>query len=87
MASGPTNQTLRNLLMSLGFESKGLAENKHRVFRHPQSECVAVLPDNRDADRARQADVLGLRDHLAQTGHLEAEAFDRYLREGKLPAA
>jgi hypothetical protein len=87
MPSAPTNQTLRKLLLSLGFESKALAENKHRVFRHPRSKCIAVLPDNRDDDRARRADVLGLRDHLAETGHLEQEAFDLYLREGTLPAA
>jgi hypothetical protein len=87
MASPPTHQMLRELLSALGFETGALTENNHRVFRHPGSGCIAVLPDNRDDQPARPADVLGLRDHLACTGHLEDTEFDRYLREGKLSAA
>jgi hypothetical protein len=87
VASAPTNNSLRDLLISLGFEQQSLVENNHRVFRHPGSNCVAILPDNRDDQPARQADVLGLRDHLAQTGHLNEIEYDTYLRDGKLPAA
>jgi hypothetical protein len=87
MASEPTNRTLRKLLTCLGFEKQDRVENNHRVFRHLESDCVAILPDNRDEEPARQADILGLRDHLAHTGHLGEEEFDTYLRNGRLPAA
>jgi hypothetical protein len=86
-SSRTTNQTLRGLLVALGFERQAMVENKHRAFRHPRSKSVAILPDNRDDQPARQADILGLRDYLSQTGHLSEEAFDSYLRDGKLPAA
>ena len=59
----------------------------HRVFRHSGSDCVIVLPDNRDDDAARPADIAGVRDHLAYQGHLEEPIFNRFLSEGKLPAA
>lgn len=87
MAAKPTNHTLRMLLASLGFEAQAMVDNNHRVFRHARSTCAAILPDNRDDQPARQADILGLRDYLSQTGHLSEEAFDSYLRDGKLPAA
>jgi hypothetical protein len=48
---------------------------------------VIVLPDNRDEDNARRADVAGVRDHLAQQGHLDEVLFDRFLIEGKLPVS
>ena len=80
----PTNQTLRQLLAALGFDAGDLTDNNHRVYRHADSQCLVVLPDNRDDQPARQADVLGLRDHLACTGHLEEKQFDDFLREGQL---
>lgn len=82
-----TNERLRRLVLDLGFARDGLVKNNHRVFRHPVSCCVIVLPDNRDEDVARAADVAAVRDHLAQQGHLEEVIFDRFMSEGKLPAA
>lgn len=82
-----TNERLRELLLDLGFAKGQLVKNNHRVFRHPVSRCVIVLPDNRDEDTARAADIAAVRDHLAHRGHLEEVIFDRFIVEGKLPAA
>ena len=87
MATNLTNQGLRQLLLELGFKKESLVKNNHRAFRHPQSQCVIVLPDNRDDDTARQADLLGVKDQLVQQGHLDETVFDHFLVEGKLPAA
>ncbi|NLS95051.1 MAG: hypothetical protein GXX96_23075 [Planctomycetaceae bacterium] len=87
MASKTTNRLLRGLLLSLGFKKQAVVDNNYRVFRHAESDCVAILPDNRDDHPARQADIAGLRDYLHQTGHLSEEEFDTYLRDGILPAA
>ena len=82
-----TNQELRQLLLDLGFERETTVKNHSRVFRHPKSKCIVVVPDNRNDDEARLADVLGVKDQLAQQGHLEEAVFDRFLTERKLPAA
>lgn len=87
MAGKATNKKLRKLLHDLGFGSGEVVKNNHRVFRHPDSRCVIVLPDNRDGDAARLADVAGLKDQLSQCGHLEESAFDRFIVEDKLPTA
>jgi len=87
MAGKVTNEKLRQLLLDLGFTRGQLVKNNHRVFRHPVSRCVIVLPDNRDEDTARAADVAAAKDHLAHQGHLEEVIFNRFMSEGKLPAA
>ena len=87
MAGKVTNERLRQLLLDLGFAKAQVVKNSHRVFRHPDSRCVIVLPDNRDEDTARAADVAAVKDHLAHQGHLEEVIFDRFMAEGKLPAA
>lgn len=87
MTGKVTNERLRQLLLDLGFAKGQLVANNHRMFRHPDSRCLIVLPDNRGADTARAADVAGVRDHLAHQGHLEDEIFDRLMAEDKLPAS
>ncbi|MBL7041929.1 MAG: hypothetical protein ISR77_25070 [Pirellulaceae bacterium] len=87
MAGQVTNEKLRQLLLDLGFTREQLVKNNNRAFRHPVSRCVIVLPDNRDEDTARAADIAAVRDHLAHQGHLEEAIFDRFMSEGKLPAA
>lgn len=87
MADKLTNQELRQLLLDLGFERETIAKNHCRVFRHPQSKCVIVIPDNRNSHAARLADVLGVKDQLAQHGHLEETTFEQFLSSRKLPAA
>jgi hypothetical protein len=69
MTGKVTNERLRQLLLDLGFAKGQLVANNHRAYRHPDSHCLIVLPDNRDADTARTADVAGIRDHLAHQGH------------------
>ena len=87
MADKLTNQELRQLLLDLGFERETMVKNQNRVFRHPASKCIVVVPDNRNADAARLADILGVKDQLAQHGHLEEATFDQSLTNRKLPAA
>jgi hypothetical protein len=87
VAGKVTNKQLRNLLLDLGFLPGALVKNKHRLFEHSASRAVIVLPDNRDGNTARAADLLGVRDHLDQLGHLDEATFDRFVEEGKLPAA
>lgn len=87
MGTTPTNAKIRRLLFKLGFAQADLVANNHRVFRHPESGAVIVFPDNRDDEAARPADIASIRDHLALHGHLEANIFDRYVADGKLPAA
>ncbi len=87
MTGKVTNKRLRQLLLDLGFAKGELVKNNHRVFQHPDSRCVIVVPDNRDEDTARAADVAAVRDHLAHQGHLEEAIFDSFVAEGKLPAA
>jgi len=82
-----TNQELRQLLLDLGFERETVVKNHSRVFKHPESKCIIVVPDNRNDDAARLADLLGVKDQLAQHGHLEESIFDRFLTDRKLPAA
>lgn len=82
-----TNDKLRQLLLDLGFVRAEAVWNNHRVFRHPVSRCVVVLPNNRGQDAARAADVAAVRDHLASEGHLDESTFDRFVAEGRLPAA
>jgi len=87
MADKLTNRELRLLLLDLGFERERIVKNHSRVFRHPESKCVIVVPDNRNDEAARLADLLGVKDQLAQHGHLEETTFDRFLTDRKLPAA
>ena len=81
------NEELRQLLVDLGFVAGQTARNNYRVYQHPESQCEIVVPANRDKAPARQSEVLAVRDHLDCHGHLEAETFDRFLQDGKLPAA
>ena len=87
MSEKLTNQELRQLLLDLGFERESMVKNHSRVFRHPESKCIIVVPDNRNDDAARLADVLGVKDQLAQYGHLDETVFDQFLTERKLPAS
>lgn len=87
MADKLTNQELRQLLLDLGFERETMVKNQNRVFRHPTSKCIVIVPDNRNDDAARLADILGVKDQLAQHGHLEEATFDQFLTNRKLPAA
>ncbi len=79
-----TNKTLSQLLLDLGFEQGQVTEKNHRVFRHPESGCVLLLPNNKSSESARPADLIGVKTHLAYQGHLEEKAFDYFVERGKL---
>lgn len=81
-----TNQLLKQLLIKLGFEPGAVTAKKHRVFRHPASGCTLFLPENKQSEPPRPADLVGIRTDLAYQGHLDEEAFDHFVEEGELPA-
>jgi hypothetical protein len=78
---------LEQLLTDLGFEQGDVTAKMYRVFRHPQSGCKLLLPENKSFEAPRPADLLGIRSQLVYQGHLDEGAFDRFARKGRLPAA
>lgn len=87
MAYPLTNRLLRERLLALGFEQGGLTEKNNRVYRHPESDCLLLLPENKSDERARPADLAGVQADLADFGHVPREAFEPFMLQGKLPAA
>lgn len=85
MTTRLTNQTLRRLLLELGFEQEGITENNNRVFRHPESDCILLLPENKSNEAPRPADIIAVKADLAAFDHLSHEAFDQFIVEGTLP--
>ena len=80
-----TNKLLAQLLSNLGFEQGETAEKNHRVWRHPDSGCLLLLPANKTQEAPRPADLIGIRAHLDLHGHLDEEDFDAFASEGRLP--
>ena len=76
---------LRELLVGLGFEQAELADKNHRVFRHPLSGCVLLLPDNKSLEAPRPADLVGVRTHLAYRGHMDEQAFEQFIEKAAQP--
>lgn len=81
----PTNRLLRQLLTQLGFQQRDITAKNLRVFRHPGSNCILLLPENKSLEAARPADVVGIKGQLDYRGHLDEKAFDRFCEEGRLP--
>ena len=82
-----TNKDLNTLLARLGFERSDETTEKHRrVWRHREAGTTILLPANRTLDPPLQVDLVSVRTHLAYNGHLEADAFDEFVRTEKLPA-
>jgi hypothetical protein len=86
MAHRLTNEMLSGLLLKLGFERLGVAEKNHRIWRHPESGCTLLLPDNKTSEAPRPAELVGIRAHLHLQGHLDEETFDLFVSEGRFPA-
>ena len=80
-----TNSILRQLLADLGFELGEVTAKNRRTFRHPESGCILLLPENKLSEPPRPADLMAIRGHLAYQGHLDEDAFDCFVDEGKLP--
>ena len=80
-----TNKKLAELLEKLGFEPGNVTSKNNRVWEHPSSQCTLFLPNNKVDEAPRPGDVVGVRTQLDMHGHLDEQAFDAYLTEGKLP--
>jgi hypothetical protein len=85
MAPRLTNNSLGQLLLSLGFQQRDVAGTRYRAWRHPESGCELVLPANKAMEAPRPADVVGIKAQLVLHGHLDEESFDFFASEGRLP--
>jgi len=81
-----TNKMLNQLLGELGFERREVSNKNHQIWTHPESGCTLRLPVNKLREVPRPADLIGVKAHLNLQGHLDEEAFDYFVAEGKLPA-
>lgn len=86
MAFKPTNEHLTGLLKNLGFEPGDLVKNNCHRWRHPESGCELLLPANKTHESCRPADLVGIKAQLDLQGHLDEDAFELFVAEGKLPA-
>jgi hypothetical protein len=84
----PTNGALNNLLTHLGFEPGETTGKRktRRVWEHPEAGTIILLPANRTHDPALLVDLVSLRAHLDDNGHLDGDAFDEFARTGRTPA-
>lgn len=82
-----TNSKLALLLSHLGFESSPAKQPKFIEWRHPISGCALILPENKARESPRPTDIEGIKAQLDMQGHLDEDAFDRFLEEGQLPVA
>ena len=82
-----TNQLLCDLLSELGFQPDEATNTNLRVWRHSDSGCSLFLPVNKVNEAARPADIVGIKAQLSLHGHLDEDAFDFFVHEGKLPTA
>jgi hypothetical protein len=80
-----TNEAMNRLLLELGFEQGQVTEKNLRIWQHPESECTLLLPANKTTEAVRPADMVGIRAQLDFQGHLDAEDFDFFVSEGRLP--
>ena len=87
MAAALTNRVLRERLLGLGFEQGGISEKNNRVYRHPESDCLLLLPENKTDEPPRPTDLVGVQADLADFGHVPRDAFEHFMLHGELPAA
>ena len=81
-----TNKDLDTLLVRLGFEAGETTERFCRVWRHPEAGTTLLLPANRTLEPPLEVDLVSVRTHLDYNGHLDADAFDEFVRTEKLPS-
>ena len=81
-----TNNTLGELLATLGFEPCSVTVKNNVVWEHPESECTLILPANKVDESPRPGDLVGVRTQLDIHGHLDERAFDFFVEQGKLIA-
>lgn len=85
MAFRLTNESLTGLLKTLGFEPGELVKENYRGWRHPDSRCELLLPANKTHESPRPADLVGIKAQLDLQGHLDEDAFELFVADGKLP--
>jgi hypothetical protein len=73
-------------LAKLGFQPGKVTAKNNRIWAHPESDCTLFLPNNKVNETPRPGDVVGIRTQLDMHGHLDEQAFDAFVAEGKLPA-
>jgi len=79
MASAITYGDLEDTLLSFGFQLSVTPE-KYRLFRHPHSEAVVMLPEYRRARAALQTHIVSVRGTLDGFGFLDRDEFDDVVR-------
>jgi hypothetical protein len=80
------NKDLNTLLVRLGFKAGETTQRFRRVWRHPEAGTIILLPANRTLDPPLEVDLVSVRTHLDYNGHLDADAFDEFVRTEKLPS-
>jgi hypothetical protein len=85
MAVRLTNELVARLLMNLGFEQGRVTERNQRVWLHPESGCLGLLPANKAQEVPRPADLVGLKDQLELYGLMDEQDFDYFAAAGSLP--
>jgi hypothetical protein len=70
---------LEDALLSFGFQLSVTPE-KFRLFRHPQSEAVVMLPAYRRDRAALQTHIVSVRGTLDGFGFLNRDEFDDVVR-------
>ena len=86
MAHQLTNEKLNALLLHLGFQRGDAAKTNICYWRHPDSGCTLLVPENKMQQPPRPADLVGIKAQLDLQGHLDEEAFDLFVAQGTLPA-
>jgi predicted RNA binding protein YcfA (HicA-like mRNA interferase family) len=79
----PTFQTLRQVLLDLGFQMEALPTS-HIRFTHPRSETVVVFRPYKEDEAVDQAMLIGVRRLLDERGVVSRDEFDDLLRQQPL---
>jgi hypothetical protein len=74
--------SFRKATTHLGFKPGDITRKKHRVWEHTAAGTVILLP----SEPALMVDLISVRAHLDYNGHLDGDAFDEFVRTGRVPA-
>lgn len=78
MSKQITYSGLTKMLQNLGFELTRV-RGSHRVFRHPDSSTLIVLPYRSGRESARQIHITAVERVLSETGFLSREKFEELI--------
>jgi predicted RNA binding protein YcfA (HicA-like mRNA interferase family) len=71
---------VEKLLLRLGFVNCS-PTGRQRVFQHPGSETVIVLPAYEHGEMVRPIHLVGIRKMLVENGLITSAAFDGYMEK------